>query len=225
MEFVFVVPRHRLFPSYFPQGFAPFGRAIDQHEFDTRLRTHGYFVEREYAEQEPALKQVIPYCIVVRDGRVLLLRRQRAGSETRLHDKLSIGVGGHVNPVDLPEPPLPAHDAGAAEAERGRPSPIPRALQRELNEELALAGAYEARPIGVINDDSNAVGAVHVGYVQVVTVEGDVQVREKDRLEGEFVEISRLRDLLVEGADFETWSSILVEHLDEIFDYARAACS
>ena len=222
MEFVYVVPRPELFPSCFPQGFAPFGEAVDMDEFDARIRRGGYFVERNHAEHEPALKQVIPYCVVVQDGRVLLLKRKKTGGEARLHDKYSIGVGGHVNPVDAPEAPLPASGTSTAD---GRPSPIPKALHRELHEELTLEGAYETRPVGVINDDANPVGAVHVGYVQVVTVEGTVEVREKDQLEGEFVELDRLSELLAEGADFETWSSMLVERLDEIFAYARSAYS
>ena len=57
-------------------------------------------MERDYAERRPELKQVIPYGIVTCEERVLLVRRTKGGGEARLHDKLSIGIGGHINPVD-----------------------------------------------------------------------------------------------------------------------------
>lgn len=215
MEFVYVVPRRDLFPECTPHGFLPFGRGrACEDELVGRIRRHGFFVERERAERNPSWKQVIPYCVVVRDEEVLLLKRLAAGGEERLYDKLSIGVGGHVNPVD-------AEGAGTGPDR----DPIPNALARELREELALEGAYEACAAGLLNDDTNAVGAVHVGLVQIVTVRGDVRIREKEVLEGELVPPARLRALLDGGANFETWSSLLVESFDELPLRARAALS
>ena len=57
-------------------------------------------MRRGDAEEDPAHKQVIPY-LVLRDGeRWFLMRRTRAGGDARLHDRWSIGVGGHLNPGD-----------------------------------------------------------------------------------------------------------------------------
>jgi predicted NUDIX family phosphoesterase len=69
--------------------------------------------------------------------------------------------------------------------------------------------------VGIINDDSNSVGAVHVGVVQVVTVTGTVAIRETDRLEGRMVSMEDLRVLRDQGADFETWSALLLDRLEE----------
>src|SRR4051794_38952355 len=64
------------------------------------LRQDGSFRARDEAEQDPSWKQVIPY-VVLRDGeRLFLMRRTRAGGDARLHDRYSIGVGGHINPQD-----------------------------------------------------------------------------------------------------------------------------
>ena len=218
MEFVYVVPRGKLFPDCYPHGFVPFGSGDSVAEFEDRIRADGYYVERDHAERAPELKQVIPYCVVVVDGDVLLLRRLRRGGEARLHDKLSIGVGGHVNPED-------SRRTEEEEESALRSNPIPNALARELGEELSIQGTYEARCVGIINDDSNPVGAVHVGSVQVVTVDGSVEIREKDVLEGELVSPGRLRELHAEGANFETWSALLVDHLDEILQGARVPVS
>jgi len=216
MEFVFVVPRRDLFPDCYPQGFHPFGAdGVTLASLEDAV-SRGFFVERDHAERNPELKQVIPYCVVERDGHILLLRRLQSGGEARLHGKLSIGVGGHINPEEL-------EGTGQASAGR-RPADLLQAGSlREIHEELAVEGEIDVTSIGILNDDSNPVGAVHVGLVQLVRVTGDVSIREEDTLEGRFVELEELRSQLSEGANFETWSTILVERLDELLP--RPTCT
>ncbi len=227
MEFVFVIPRPKLFPESYPHGIQVFESDQDDgsqndgkgqatgttaDSFARCVQEHGFFVEREYAERTPELKQVIPYSIVVRQGsdgacEVLCLRRTRAGGEARLHDKLSIGVGGHVNPVDMQ-----VTDPSDSPAD-----PIAAATQREVaEEELSIEGTFVVHRVGLLNDDSNPVGAVHVGLVQVIAVDGPVAIREVDQLEGSFVSVAELNRLAATGANFETWSSLLLAHLDHL---------
>lgn len=215
MEFVFVVPRTTLFPEFAPHGLALFGDDVEGGEwsretFEACVRDEGFFVERDYAERTPKLKQIIPYTLVTRGQDVLLLQRTKGGGETRLHDKLSIGVGGHVNPVDA---------IGKEPGAQPRLlDPLPAATRREvMEEELIVEGATRLTTVGLLNDDSNAVGAVHVGLVQVLELlEGDARVREVDQLRGEFVHANGLRERHAAGANFETWSSLLVPHLDRL---------
>jgi predicted NUDIX family phosphoesterase len=205
MEFVFVVPRDALFPDSYPHGFQPFGKGegtADAGAFQRAIERHGFFVERAYAERSPHLKQVIPYGVVEVDGQILIVKRTKRGGDARLHDKHSIGIGGHLEPRDLAD----AH---------GR-DPLPAGTRRELDEELAVRGTYEVRPIGLINDDSNPVGAVHVGVVQHVHVSGSVEIREREQLEGRLSSLEELGALLDRGADFETWSKLLVPRLGEL---------
>lgn len=202
MEFVFVVPRERLFPDCYPHGFTAFGEGLRREAFEGIVLEHGFFVEREYAERNPALKQVIPYTAVRRtDGEILVMRRLNKGGEGRLHGKLSIGVGGHINP----------EDASSADHE----NVLVAGTWRELTEEVVLEGTTTLEPLGLINDDSNPVGAVHVGLAQVLTIDGDVRIREEEILEGEFLEHGRLTALRDEGANFETWSSFLIDRVGE----------
>ncbi|HBR08365.1 MAG TPA: hypothetical protein DD735_05640, partial [Clostridiales bacterium] len=58
------------------------------------------FIPRPDAEQDPGYKQIIPYVALVRGDEAFLLRRLKKGGEKRLHGMLSLGVGGHINPVD-----------------------------------------------------------------------------------------------------------------------------
>src|SRR5688572_9668213 len=101
MEFVFVVERARLFDLSYPHGFVPAAADRDAAaDRIARIRRHGFFVERRAAEQNSAWKQIIPYVVVRRGESILLLERKKKQGEVRLHGKLSIGVGGHINPVD-----------------------------------------------------------------------------------------------------------------------------
>ena len=64
MEQVFVVPRDVLFPEGAPHGFfVPDASAWDL------VRQNGFFVDREPAETDPSLKQIIPYAVVVSRAR------------------------------------------------------------------------------------------------------------------------------------------------------------
>jgi predicted NUDIX family phosphoesterase len=211
MEFVLVVPRRDLFPEHYPQGFVPFGDGFGVEGFERTVARHGFFVERERAEHDPELKQIIPYTLVTRSTErspeVLLLRRLARGGEARLHDKLSIGVGGHLEPVDAGE---------------GRASVLDAGTRRELSEELDLDGSLEWRRVGILNDDSNPVGAVHVGLVQVARARGNVAIREADVLAGDFTSLERLAQLCAQGANFETWSALLVERLADLVQETTA---
>lgn len=220
MEFVFVVPREELFPHFYPHGLVPFGSAegessksettLDKRAFEETASERGFFVERAYAERTPSLQQIIPYGVVCQGDEILLVKRLKKGGESRLHDKLSIGIGGHINPIDAER--AAEHDSGGASTASEL---FTAATVRELEEELSIEGTFAAQTVGVLNDDSNPVGAVHVGLVQIVQVSGAVRIREEDQLEGHLTSVNALRQSLREGGNFETWSQLLIEHLDE----------
>ncbi len=192
VEQVLVIPRDEV-----PGGAAFHGirDADDSMLADLRraVRENGRFMDRPDAEEDPAHKQLIPY-VVVRDGeRIFLTERTTAGGDARLHGKASIGVGGHLNPVDEGEDPL---DDG---------------LRREWSEELETNWEPEFELIGLLNDDGNPVGAVHLGVVFTVNARGrDVAVREHEKLTGRWAtreEVSEAWDRL------ETWSQLVAEQL------------
>jgi predicted NUDIX family phosphoesterase len=154
---------------------------------------HGRFVDRPIAEEDPALKQLIPY-VVVRDGAlVYLMERTAAGGDARLHGKASIGVGGHLNPLDDGEDPLTD------------------GLRREWSEELVADWEPEFRLVGLLNDDSDSVGSVHLGVVFEVEAAGrPVEVRERDKLTGRFATAVQVR---AAWDRMETWSRLVADHL------------
>jgi predicted NUDIX family phosphoesterase len=199
VEEVLVVSRAELFapPSAPFEGF----HAGDGEGFLQTVGARGRFVPRDRAEPDPSLKQVIPYGLILYDGAAFLFWRSRKGGEERLHEKASLGVGGHVNPEDLP----PGSAPGALR------SAVERAFLRELREEVDIEDRFRTEVLGVLNDDSNHVGSVHFGIVYAVwATSARVRVREEDLLRGEFVPLASLggyRPVL------ETWSAILLDQL------------
>ena len=68
---------------------------------------HHTFLPREQAEYDNTVRQIIPYVILRRGRHYFLLRRLKKQTETRLHEKLSLGVGGHINPTETPHSAQP----------------------------------------------------------------------------------------------------------------------
>ncbi len=96
-ESVLVIPRERVPPPPWT-GLRRDEAAIG--ELLATIAAEARFEPRARMEADPRFKQVIPY-LILRDGpRWFLMRRTRAGGDARLHDRWSIGVGGHVNPGD-----------------------------------------------------------------------------------------------------------------------------
>ena len=162
-------------------------------ELRRAVAEHGRYLDRPEAEESPAWKQLIPY-VVVRDGPMtFLMERTTAGGDPRLHRKASIGVGGHLNPVDAGEDPLQG------------------GLRREWAEELAAGWEPEFELLGLLNDDSNPVGSVHLGVVFRVDAAGrPVQVRETDKLSGRMADAS---EVSAAWDRLETWSQLVAAEL------------
>lgn len=185
-EQVLVVPRRVLMPDGGWLGVRQegLGAALEA------VARHGFFMPRALAEEDPSHKQVIPY-LVLRDGpRWFLMRRTRAGGDPRLHDRWSIGVGGHLNPGD---------------------GDLAGGLRREWHEELEAEFEPDFRPAGLLNDDTTPVGSVHLGFVFTADAGGrPVAIRETDKLRGAFAssaEVEAVRDRL------ETWSQLVFDAL------------
>jgi predicted NUDIX family phosphoesterase len=158
-----------------------------------------FFMDRDAAEMDPSHKQLIPYCIFRCGDRILHYTRGKAGGESRLHAKISVGVGGHINPVDT--------DGGKTGT-----AAYHAAVTREIEEELNLPEQHQHRIIALLNDESNPVGQVHLGIVHLVDLQSDsVSSREEALLDLQFSALSELDGPLYDR--LETWSQFCVRHL------------
>lgn len=164
------------------------------------------FVLRSEAENDPSAKQVIPYVLLVADDSVLVYRRSKRTGEKRLASRLSVGWGGHIEQVDA---------SPCGDDQDGLRSIVEACALRELREELGLERPGRRTYLGIIDDDSEPVGEVHLGYVEAWTYDKRVvadaaRVAEVDTA----AEVFWLkREGLGDLHGLESWSSIAVEML------------
>ncbi len=155
------------------------------------------FRPRSQVEDDPSLKQIIPYVIFRAGGDVFCYTRGGAGGEARLRRRRSLGVGGHVAEED-------ADGRGTLDA-------YEIALRRELDEEVEVGSPGTLRRVGLINDDATPVGRVHLGVVHFYDLERPAVVpRESALIEPGFVAPGKLRE---EWDLFESWSQICIDAL------------
>jgi predicted NUDIX family phosphoesterase len=176
---------------------------------------NGLFRKRSELEEDPSFKQVIPYAIIsnnepeprsrrdklrgVRQSQSFCLFKRTSGqTEKRLHDKFSLGVGGHMNPGNSKE---------------SDEHYLINELKRELFEEVRLLNGClieDIEFIGFINDDTIPVGRVHIGLLYNIHVsDKNVIINETDRMTADWIDKPDLAEFY-EG--METWTKI-------IFDY------
>lgn len=139
--------------------------------------------------------QPIPYIVIKRGNQYYATKRLSGAGESRLHGKIAMGAGGHMNPL---EDWRIIHDVVKANTER------------ELEEELEITGTYDLRVVGLINDDSDNVNRVHLGILGFLELEdsGEVCVREVDQLQGNWYTIEELLDSYEQ---LENWGKIVVD--------------
>ena len=197
-EEILVVPR-----SLFDELGSFQGLTTDTDRYISTLLdpSNNFFMDRETAEDDPSHKQIIPYSLFRYRGSYLHYIRGKSGAESRLHAQGSLGIGGHINPVDERADPL-----GRATYMAG--------VAREIDEELALPSQPEQQIVALLNDDSNAVGRVHLGFVHLFDLESEeAQAREDALSELQFKSTVDLRGPLYDT--LESWSRFCVDAMDE----------
>jgi predicted NUDIX family phosphoesterase len=147
---------------------------------------------RSLAEVEETYKQLVCYVVLIYGCEIFHYQRSPRGGETRLAGLRSIGVGGHVN-------------LGDGDQLSGR-STLVRGIRRELTEEVKLPVEPAIDLIGVINDDSNEVGRVHLGIVATAHISSrSVELRDSALIDGRF---DPVETLIANQTEFETWSRL-----------------
>jgi predicted NUDIX family phosphoesterase len=175
------------------------------HEVDMYLSKflsdeHNLFVTRSTAEIDYARKQLIPYVVLRFKDSVFAYVRGKKSTETRLVSFKSIGVGGHIEPIDQS---LFLSDRDM----------YLEAARREVSEEVKLDSPFHEHIVALINDDSTDVGKVHLGIMHIWDVaEPKVTKREGLITQSGFVSIESLK---VNLEELETWSRIALQVLDD----------
>ena len=159
------------------------------------------FIPRPQAEADPGYKQIIPYVIMSCDGKYLSYVRGRRAGEARLTGLRSIGIGGHINPIDADNSSLFAYLY----------ENYLTAVQREVAEEVSVEAGHSDKIVALLNDDSTEVGSVHLGIVHHWVLDSpSVSRREQVITQMAFMSPAELRKV---KDSMETWSQLCLELL------------
>ncbi|MFA5966990.1 MAG: hypothetical protein WC805_00525 [Patescibacteria group bacterium] len=164
--------------------------------FLAKLPEIAFFMDRPAAEINPKFRQIIPYILVKYQNKYLTVTRRTTQTEVRLHNKVSFGIGGHINPIDGDTTNI--LDAG---------------LRRELSEELATDNPPkfdELKLLGLLRDDVNELEQVHLGVVMLWETTEPIAIRETDKMDGEYL---TLNEIGARRERLENWSRLVYDHL------------
>lgn len=153
------------------------------------------FARRREIEYDFTVKQVIPYVIVLDPTNNILIYRRR-GTETRLHDLWSLGIGGHINDTDH----VPSNFKAT----------LFSGMKRECFEEMGTE-IKDFSLLGIINEEQTDVGHSHIGIVFWTQITHDLPASDELK-DWKFVCLDQLSSY-----DFELWSSLalrLVPHFN-----------
>jgi len=146
-----------------------------------------FFIDRKIAEMSPQYRQIIPYVLIRNGNDYFVLRRLAKQTESRLHHKLSLGIGGHINP---------GHS-------------LVDGMRKELEEEVRIESTYDMQFLGIVNDDSTEVGRVHLGAAYRLDVDTrSVMILETEKMSGEWLSRHALREA---RPAMESWSQIVYD--------------
>ncbi len=172
-------------------GFAPF-KSEDEYR---AILSAALMKRRGDLEVDESNKQIIPYMVIANADKIFYYVRPEGVSEGRLKNKLSIGVGGHIEIEDIDQ------------AE----SAIELALRREVREELGEAANVTAiRPLGFIYTDKSEVDRVHLGILFVGNlIDSDLIISAEEMGQNGFVSQEEFTDMIASGNySLENWTQI-----------------
>lgn len=166
-------------------------------------------VERKSGELSyPTHLQIIPYYVFEHNGKILAYSRSTSGNETRLHGKISIGIGGHIDLEDVAW-----NDEGQIDLVKTLTTSGKRESKEEFNVDICDENFSF---VGTIYATDTEVDLVHVGVVgicslsdaQVATLQGNDEISEYG--------FKTYQEIMSEITNdphktLETWTGLIVE--------------
>lgn len=173
---------------------------LDQGTFIKECTRAGFeFIPRQDAENNPGFKQVIPYIVLQTTALDYTAIYNRQGSEKRLHDLWSLGIGGHINPIDQKEGHLAFKDI------------LISGMERELNEELLERPMDPIEFCGIISEEITDVGSVHLGAVfRILTQTPEAYLPGPELSRFQWAKTKALNEL-----NMELWSELALELISQ----------
>jgi len=187
-EMILVVKRHTLLGTTAWHGL----QHVNMETCMQIINEKREFLPRSLMETDQNYKQIIPYLIFKHSNRYFLMQRRTQASEKRLQNKYSLGIGGHIRKEDCD---------GAT---------IFDWAKREFHEEVTHNGNLTITPLGLLNDDTNAVGRVHIGLVLLLESDSDTIAIKSELKSGQLLTLAECAAYV---DTMETWSQIVYAYL------------
>lgn len=167
---------------------------IEENFLEKQITNNSYFIDREKAESNIDVTQIIPYVIFKCKEKYFVNFRTSKQSEKRLHNIFSLGFGGHINPSD------------------GKS--IINGRDREISEEISKTKKLYGNYIGVIKSNKTEVSKCHLAVCYLFDVDeyDDISIKETEKLIGMWMNIEELK---CHYELFENWSQILIDYLKD----------
>ena len=188
-EEILVVRRNILFAN------TPAWHGVQKEVFDNfvhNIERHATYIPRGHAETNSDYKQIIPYLVFKYKDKFFVMQRKATASEQRLANKYSLGIGGHIRQDDIQN------------------NNIFDWSKREFAEEVNYHGELNISTIGVLNDDSNDVGKVHLGMVMLLEGDNDNITIKDEHKSGVLMTLKEIKAI---GANMESWSQLILPKL------------
>ncbi len=194
-ELVFAIPTSKLreLITYKEKGFTHVSAQVL-----TNIVSKGLTKKRDQLETNPDFKQLIPYGLISCCNSYYLFKRSSKQTEIRLHNRYTLGVGGHMNPGL-------SHENGVQY--------ILGQLKREFFEEIELLDnciIENIKFLGIINDDTIEVGRYHLGLLYHIRVSNqNIRIAESELMSATWVNEKQLAGSYNQ---LESWSQIAFDH-------------
>jgi len=155
---------------------------------------YGVWKPRKEVETDYNFKQIIPYVVFVKDGKILVYDRTEKAEERRLRKFSSLGFGGHVRYLGKTSTLRDSYSAS---------------LRRELIEEVGYT-PDKAPFLGILNDDTTKVGRVHCGILHACYDPPDLEARDDELENLRWMEPDKINE-----NSLEPWSFLVIRAHDK----------
>lgn len=188
-EKILVVQKDLLFQDGMVNGFSPL---TSFSHLQNIIETNKQFLWRSAMEIDPKYKQICPYLVFNFQDKYFLMQRKSTASEQRLKNKYTFGIGGHIRETDI---------TGKS---------IEQWSDREFAEEIWYDGLYDIKPLGIINDERDAVGMVHTGVVYLLKGDSsNIRIRSELK-QGQLLSLDECAEYY---DSMESWSQFVFDCL------------
>lgn len=169
-------------------------QAINIDHFINTINVHKEFLPRALMEHDVTYKQIIPYLIFKHKNRYFLMQRSNQSRENRLHNKFTLGIGGHIRSSDT-----------------NNSTDIFAWAHREFNEEINYKGSFTTKVLGIVNGTKTLVDQVHLGLVLLIEGDSD-QISIKSELKSGV--LATLAECNSKKTALENWSVFVLDYLN-----------